>query len=59
MRWRSHERDGAYANENKSAAMIIEMTVSLSTSPPKTKNLERMSTRPVIHETIEIDTSFI
>src|ERR1051326_705993 len=59
MRWRSHESDGAYASENKSAAMIIEVTVALSACPPTTKNFERMSNKPDIQETREIDTSFI
>jgi hypothetical protein len=59
MRWRSHEREGAYANENKSAAMIIEVTVALSACPSTTKNLGRRSSRANIQETREIDTSFI
>jgi len=59
MRWRSHEREGAYANENKSAAMIIDVTVVLSACPSTTKNFERRSNRPNNQETREIDTSFI
>jgi hypothetical protein len=39
--------------------MIIEVTVALSSCPPATKNLDRMSSRPNSHETREIDTSFI
>ena len=59
MRWRNHESEGAYAKENKSAAMIIEVTVALSACPSTTKNLDRRSTRPNIQETSEIDTSFM
>ena len=52
MRWRSQEREGAYARENSNAAMIIEVTVTLG---PK---LERIA-RAESHETRDINTSFI
>jgi hypothetical protein len=54
-RWRNQEREGAYANENSNAAMIIETTVALKPSPAK---LERIRA-PINHEMREIDTSFI
>ena len=59
MRWRSHERDGAYASENTSAAMIIEVTVALRASPSTTKNFDNSSDRPNSQETREIDTNFM
>src|ERR1043165_570909 len=57
MRWRNQNSEGAYARENSSAAMIIEVMLIL-TPWPSIKNFERIP-RADSHETRDIKTSFI
>ena len=58
MRWRSHESEGAYANENNNAAIVIELTVVLTPCPSITSEFDRTSS-PNNQEIREIETSFI
>jgi len=65
MRLRSHESEGAYASENKSAVMINEVTVLLPRSaasslwPSRIEKAIRIASNPSNQEQREIETSFM
>jgi hypothetical protein len=61
-RFRSHDKDGAYARENKSAVMISEVSVALSRSRPlpfMNENVNTIDNNANNHEQREIDSNFM
>ena len=59
-RLRSHDNDGAYASENKSAVSINEVTVALLKAIPLIKEkVVTINNSPSNHEQREIESNFI